>query len=314
MWVDAVDYSFSKPTPSRLAAAGIKSAGTYVGPGTEPKHLQPAERDALFASGLSVFLNVEGASGDAKRGATVGAYHGHLAVAEASQLGAPAGVALIAAIDWDVQAPEWPAVSSYMRAYAPICHAAGYRAGLYGGLNAITWAARDGLAEILFQTYGWSRRVVNGVSQVVWHPAAQIQQYRNGVNMAGGNVDQCHALAPDWGQWGQGGSAVTQPSAKATWDYSIGSPSLGQTMAAGDWLKYAYSGAQAAGAAAASSAKAVALLEQLVASGSASPDTLAIVAAIKADGDQTRQAIAALTTALHASAAAVIDSLPVTPQ
>lgn len=312
VWVDAVDYSFSKPSPAGLAAAGIRSAGMYVGPGTAPKHLKPAERDALLGLGISIFLNVEGATGDMKGGSSVGAYHAHLAVAEAAQLGAPGGAALIAAADFDVQAGDWPAVTSYMRTYGPICRAAGYRAGLYGGLNAITWAARDGLAEVLFQTYGWSRRLVNGVSQVVWHPAARIQQYQNGVSMAGGQVDRCRALVPDWGQWGKGGSAVTSP--QQVWDYSIGSPSLGRTMAAGDWLKYAYSGALDAKAAAESSAKAVELLGQLVANGSASPDTLAIVAAIKADGDRTRAAIAALTAALHASAAAVIDSLPVPPQ
>jgi hypothetical protein len=225
----------------------------------------------------------------------------------------PRGAVLVGNVDWDVSAAEWPAVAAYFRAYAGPVRAAGYRVGLYGGLNAITWAARDRLADILMQTYGWSRRVVNGVSQVVWHPAAQIQQYRNGVKIGGGDIDLCRAVVDDFGQWGQGGSAVTQPGAKATWDYSIGSPSLGQTMAAGDWLKYAYSGAQAAAAAAASSAHAAEVLDRLVASGSASPDTVAIVAAIKADGDRTRAAIAELTAALHSSAAAVIESLPVPP-
>lgn len=312
-WLAAVDYSFSKPSAVGLASAGIQSAGVYVGPGTQPKHLKPAERDALFAAGLSVWLNVEGASGDARAGASVGAYHAHLAVAEAAQLGAPRGVALVAAVDWDVQASEWPAVSSYMRAYAPICRAAGYRPGIYGGLNCITWAFRDELAEILFQTYGWSRRLVGGVSQVVWHPAAQIQQYHNGVNMAGGNVDLCHALAPDWGQWGKGGSAVTSPGPKATWDYTIVSPALNQSMAAADWIKYAFEGAQSAASAASLSGQAVDLLNKIIASGTASPDTLAIVAAIKADGDLTRASLAELAAALRASATAVIEALPLPP-
>lgn len=110
---------------------------------------------------------------------------------------------------------------------------------------------------------------------------------------------------------GGGGSSMTQPAAKANWDYVISSPSLGQSMSAGDWIKYAYSGANSAGAAAASSADAVKKLDQLIA-GTANPDTAAILVAIKADGDATRAVLNELIVALRASAAAVIQSLPPT--
>lgn len=204
-WVPTVDYSFSKPSAAGLARAGYVAAGPYVGPGTAPKHLTAAERDALHAAGLSIFLNVEGATGDARNGAKVGTYHGHLGVADSQALGAPARVALYAAIDFDVQPNEWPAVAAYLRAYGAVVRAAGYRVGAYGGLNAMTWAASTaGLVDCLFQTYAWSTR--NG--SVVWHPAAVIRQTHNGVSMAGGQVDIGQSLAPDFGQW----PPVNQPT------------------------------------------------------------------------------------------------------
>lgn len=192
---EAVDYSFAQPSPAGLAAAGIKAAGVYVGPGSESKQLQAGERDALFAAGLSIFLLVEGATQDALLGASRGVQHAALAVADCRSLGVPTGVALITAIDFDVQANQWTACANYQRAFNSIVRAAGYRTGIYGGLKCITWAKRDGLADILFQTYAWSGK------PPVWVPGVQIQQYHNGVQIGGGEVDLCRTMTADFGQW-----------------------------------------------------------------------------------------------------------------
>lgn len=195
----AADYSFSPPTVASLVAAGIRSAGRYVGPGTPDKHLHPAELAALFTAGLSVFLLAEGQANDALKGRKLGAAQGASAVRDAQALGAPAGVAIIGNVDFDVTAAQWPACRDYMAGFAEQVRAAGYRVGLYGGYNAIAWGARDAVAEIFFQTYAWSGGR--------WHPAAQIQQYRNGVSMGGGDVDLCRTMVADFGQWARGGIA-----------------------------------------------------------------------------------------------------------
>jgi hypothetical protein len=201
MVIELCDYSFSPPSIGGLVGAGIKGAGRYVGPGSQPKHLTARERDALLAAGLCIWLLVEGAAKDALSGASVGAYHGRLCASEAQSLGAPRGAVLVGNVDWDVSAAEWPAVAAYFRAYAGPVRTAGYRVGLYGGLNAIEWAARDGLADILMQTYGWSTRLVGNVKKIVWSTHSHIQQYRNGVKVGGGDIDLCRAVVDNFGQW-----------------------------------------------------------------------------------------------------------------
>jgi hypothetical protein len=192
---EAVDYSFTQPSAAGLAAAGIKAAGVYVGPGSEGKQLQAGERDALFSAGLSIFLLVEGATQDALLGAPKGVQHANLALADCRSLGVPTGVALITAIDFDVQANQWPACVAYQQAFNKVVRAAGFRTGIYGGLKCITWAKRDGIADILFQTYAWSGK------PPVWVSGVQIQQYHNGVQIGSGLVDLCRTMTADFGQW-----------------------------------------------------------------------------------------------------------------
>ena len=200
--MELVDYSFSPPTVASLVAAGKRGAGRYVGAGTAGKKLTAGERDALFAAGLCIFLTCEGMADDALQGFSLGAVHGGMAVRDAQWLGAPRGVALIGNVDFDVTVGQWPACRSYMAGFAGPVRAAGYRVGLYGGYNAIDWGARDGVADIFWQTYAWSGGR--------WHPAAQLQQYRNGVPMGGGDVDLCRAVAVDFGQWGPPGAPTTR--------------------------------------------------------------------------------------------------------
>ena len=72
---EGVDYSFPPhPSPAGLAAAGKRFAGRYIGPGWD-KHLDAAERDALFANGLDIFLLAEGAADGATGGYNIGVMH-----------------------------------------------------------------------------------------------------------------------------------------------------------------------------------------------------------------------------------------------
>ncbi|MES2211466.1 MAG: glycoside hydrolase domain-containing protein [Chloroflexota bacterium] len=203
--MELVDYAFSAPSVASLVAAGKHGAGRYIGPGSASKHLTAAERDRLLAAGLCIWLSVEGFGNDALQGASLGASHGAMAVRDANWLAVPKDSGLYGNVDFDVTAAQWPACRNYLNAFAVPVRAAGYRAGLYGGLNAIEWGFRDSVADLYWQTYAWSTREVppgSGNRVVVWSKHAQLQQYHNGVSWpGGGDVDLCRNVADDFGQW-----------------------------------------------------------------------------------------------------------------
>lgn len=200
---EMVDYAFSKPSVPGLVAAGKDGAGRYIGPGSAGKHLTAAEAVALHTAGMCIWLSVEGNGNDALQGRTLGTAHGAQAVTAARALGVPAGVALFGNIDFDVSAAQWPTAAGYMAGFAGPVRAAGYRVGQYGGLNATEWGARDHTADLYWQTFAWSTR--NG--SVVWSGHAALQQYHNGVALAGGIVDLNRSMIADFGQWVRGGVA-----------------------------------------------------------------------------------------------------------
>lgn len=190
MSIEGVDYSFKKPTATGLAAAGKRFAMVYVGPGSAGKQLTATERDQLRAAGLSIVLLAEGAAQDALNGRAEGIVDAGQALASAAALGIT-GAPIYFAVDWDITGAQWPRVVAYLQGAASVIGAA--LVGIYGGYDAIAWAARDDAAAWLFQTYAWS--------EGRWHPAAHIQQYRNGVALAGGTVDLDRAVGDDYGQW-----------------------------------------------------------------------------------------------------------------
>jgi hypothetical protein len=55
------------------------------------------------------------------------------------------------------------------------------------------WAARDGVAAWFFQTYAWSGGL--------WYGGNHVEQYKNGVIVAGGEVDLCRSVKAEFGQW-----------------------------------------------------------------------------------------------------------------
>lgn len=191
--MEGVDFAFSNPSPAGLAAAGKRFAMRYVGPGTSPKHLTVAEADALKRAGLSLVTLVEGATGDPKGGFSVGVSHARSAVAMLKARGFPTNRPMYFAIDYDVSSSAWPAAREYLRGAASIIGAG--LVGIYGEHDAMAWAARDGVAAWFFQTYAWSGGR--------WFAGNHVEQYHNGVSLAGGTVDLCRSKKVDFGQWGQ---------------------------------------------------------------------------------------------------------------
>ncbi len=160
----------------------------YVGPGTSGKHFTTAEVAALHGQGIATVLLVEGTVGAS--GYDTGRSHAQQAVAMAAIRGFPTRV-LYFAVDRDVSVTSWPGAREYLRGAASVVGVGAV--GIYGERDAMVWAARDGVASWFFQTFAWSGGA--------WYPGNHVEQYRNGVNLAGGEVDLCRSMKADFGQW-----------------------------------------------------------------------------------------------------------------
>ena len=189
--IEGVDYSVDRPSPIGLVTVGKRFAGRYVGPGFGAKMLLRAEAELLSRAGLFIVSLVEGAADDALQGYAKGVEHAELAAAWHKDQGFPWPVVCYAAVDFDVQMEQWPAVRDYFQGFAQVV-GLGYT-GIYGGLNAVQWAQADDVARWFFQTYAWSSGV--------WANGVHLQQYRNDVSLVGGTVDLDRATVNSYGQW-----------------------------------------------------------------------------------------------------------------
>jgi hypothetical protein len=197
MSAEGVDYSYARPSPSGLVAAGKRFVVRYGGPGKPGKLITVAEARTLLDAGLSIVANAEGDKGGLALGRSAGVAWAAAAMPLFMACGMPANRPIYFSCDFDVTAAQWPAVADALRGCAEVLGAA--RVGIYGGRNAILWAHRDQVADWFWQTYAWS--TVDG--RTAWVPGNHIEQYRNDVTVAGGACDLDRALVVDYGQWGQ---------------------------------------------------------------------------------------------------------------
>jgi hypothetical protein len=200
MQVEGVDYAWSRPNIAQLAAAGKVFACRYGGPGSSGKQLDPAEARALSAAGVAIVANAEGAADGLLGGWNAGVSWARDAEQHFAACGMPAGRPIYLSVDFDVASGQWSAVREALRGAASVIGAS--RVGVYGGRRAIEWARRDHVAAWFWQTYAWSSGV--------WVPGNHIEQYRNGVALAGATLDLDRALAADFGQWTIGDDSVDQ--------------------------------------------------------------------------------------------------------
>jgi len=198
MAIEGVDYAFPpRPNIAQLAAAGKHFACRYGGPGSSDKWLDPAEAAALSAAGIALVANAEGSAAGLAGGFAVGASWARTADAWFRKCGMPADRPIYLSVDFDVQSGQWPAVRDALAGAASEIGLA--RVGVYGGRKAIAWARRDEVATWFWQTYAWSGGV--------WEPGVHIQQYRNGITVAGADCDLNRAMQSDYGQWTTGSEA-----------------------------------------------------------------------------------------------------------
>lgn len=199
--VEGVDYAWSRPDVTALAAAGKVFACRYGGPGSDGKQLDPAEARALSAAGVAIVANAEGATNGLLGGWSAGVSWARDAEAHFAACGMPPGRPIYLSVDFDVQSGQWAAVAQALRGAASVLGGV-HRVGVYGGRRAIEWARRDGVAAWFWQTYAWSSGV--------WVPGNHIEQYRNGVALAGATLDLDRALRGDFGQWTNGEDEMEQ--------------------------------------------------------------------------------------------------------
>lgn len=188
-----VDEAWSKALAEQLKAGGYSFIIGYVSQDTTGKNLTKDDVQAAHLAGLDVGLVYEFSATSALGGSTAGARDANIAVAHAREIGAPQGICLYAAIDFNATPAQLPLCLDYMMAYHEFCVATNFDSGSYGGKTVIDYLDNHQYKGRLWQTYAWSHGL--------WNPHVSIRQLKNGVTIAGANVDIDELETPNWGQW-----------------------------------------------------------------------------------------------------------------
>lgn len=191
-----VDYTSPIP-PAALKAAGVVGVCRYIAPQAW-KRITLDEYRELVAAGIDVTLNWESDAHDWDTGAAGGSSHGQQAVAQARALGYPAGKVIPGSNDYDMTRTTWlNAGRAYGRAFAAQLRSGGYRPGIYGPYDVLTWARDDGIVDAFWQA-GMSTSWSSGRNAGAW-PGAHLRQ-RDHLTIAGTDTDWNEILIPHWGQ------------------------------------------------------------------------------------------------------------------
>lgn len=190
------DYSFTRPDPAGLVAAGGIGVVRYVPyRGDQGKGLTADELAALHAVGLGVALVFESTAGRALDGFAAGAFDADTVKAALSALNWPDDRPVYYAVDLDVHAGNYPAIREY---FAGVCGAfdGADRVGIYGEYEICREIHGGGLAAWAWQCSAWSGMAL--------YPGRHLYQIGrlNGSTVAGGTVDYNDAPIGDWGQYG----------------------------------------------------------------------------------------------------------------
>lgn len=214
----AVDYATGRPSPTALRAAGATGVIRYLSwlydwagvthNYVNPKVIQAPEFTALHNAGLDVTLNWEYDALDWLTGAGGGTAHATEAVRQARLLGYPKGSVILGSADLNMTYQQWStAGANYAAAFARTLGGAGYRPGVYGPYDVLTWCRQTGLFGTYWQA-GMATAWSGGRNAQPW-PGAHLRQV-HGATIDGVACDVSEILIPDYGQYG--GSTVTQPT------------------------------------------------------------------------------------------------------
>ncbi|HWU22795.1 MAG TPA: glycoside hydrolase domain-containing protein [Nocardioides sp.] len=144
-----IDYSYARPDPAAIRAAGYSFAVRYIS-GVAGKDLAAAEARALHAAGLSILLVFETTASRASQGAAAGAIDAAAAERLADALHYPAACPVFYAVDFNADPLQ---VEAYFDA---VRRAARHPVGIYGGVRVMTVTA-----DYRWQACAWSGAVVS---------------------------------------------------------------------------------------------------------------------------------------------------------
>lgn len=210
-----IDEDWAKGNPSAVKRMGYTGVIGYVSEDTTGKNLTRSDVDGIHSVGMDVGLVYEYGTRQPLDGAGRGQKDAITAVLKAGGLGAPRGVCLYVAVDFDITVEQLPPTRAYLDAYQAYCAKNGYRAGAYGSYRLCQYLYHSGWAGLLWQTYAWS----NGA----WADGLALRQVHNGVSVGGAVVDQDVSQVTDWGQWSpKAGSDVSQVTDNIVKAYSVG--------------------------------------------------------------------------------------------
>lgn len=197
----AVDYT-ARIDPAALKAAGVTDVLRYISlpqANTAWKRISLGEYQELLAAGVRVTLNFEYAATDWLGGAAAGAAHAAEAVRQAKALGYPTGCTIPGSADFNMSRAQWDAAGhGYAQAFAAGIRAGGYRPGVYGPYNVLTWCRDAALGFAMFWQAGMSAAWDNNAGP--W-PGAHLRQRRH-LAVAGQDTDLNDILITEWGQAG----------------------------------------------------------------------------------------------------------------
>lgn len=193
-----VDYSWARPSPEALRAAGFVGAIRYVSPDRTGKNIDAAERDRLRGAGLALTLNWESTTHRALEGWAAGRQDALDADRMADALGYPPNAAIYWSCDTYATADQ---VRPY---YQGVAANARRPVGAYGGSRAIVPLLNERIVAYYWQAKAtsWSDRYP--------HPQAHlVQQVRTSNPAWDENVEQVAA----YGQWHPDGTVGARPGA-----------------------------------------------------------------------------------------------------
>lgn len=153
-----VDYSWERPSPQVLAAAGYQAAMRYLGtkPGGRPtgRDIDSYELRRLHDAALGVGLIWETSAQAPLGGSSTGVDHAKRANQAADLLGAPDWLPIFYAVDFGATASQLASsVSAYFRGVASVT---GRPIGVYGSYGTVEYVISQGLAAVAWQCAGWS--------------------------------------------------------------------------------------------------------------------------------------------------------------
>lgn len=142
----AIDYSWARPDPVAIKAAGFSTVCRYLSRDRTGKTLSADEVRRLHGVGLDILLNFEDGAKRPTAGKAAGMEDATFANRLANSLGAPSEVPIYYSVDSDL---SFDAVVHY---FDGIKSVAGRRIGVYGGAMLLNGLTDHGFVEFRWET------------------------------------------------------------------------------------------------------------------------------------------------------------------